>query len=1108
MKPVDKFGNRIHSSIFETLSTYGDRLSKLGYDESRTKPNLFYHSPTGDVAFFMDMRGTSVIDVTENTKPLFYWNIELSMPNWAKRRLLKEERERLAEHGVPLRLSGARLFDGLGHSDTDGEGTVSNPFGPADGYCNSCGRDFGDSGLYCSEECEREERPNRFCTACEERVEHDDIIRHHVSYFPEDVVVVCRSCHNKIHFSDQYPELTPPEEEIRRFYDQEQDELTDQTSDGLSEEASTTESVTSSASEGSFKLAEESRDWREFFPYSPRPAQEDGIETALPVIDESGYLILEGACGTGKTLMSLTAAVEQIVSGEKERLVVLTPLKQQQQQFVDDLRAINQNLQGHETLNGLALVGKKEVCPYSREETANFTPRNVQGRCSDLREATRDTFTDKQPVASQARRIVEDAYVGAEQSNPDPQYWPGVETAGSWSRFPQNELPQVDGDSVCPFYAQHYAYDKRPPFSFASAPNHVFSGAELVKTAVDEDYCPHSAMYALIDRAQVLIANYTHLFNEGVRGLLDDFIDDETLLIVDEAHNLEARVRTNLDRKRAFSTLQKAVDDIDELLARPAIDACDPDEEIGAELTKRDLERGQRGLHRFVARTNTAVSDFLDSEYEEWATDTIQFLTESDEEHDYFDEPETIRTELGLLDSEEFALQSLSGAEAGELDDITSAINSDGTAPDDLSPLGALADVADAMARAIEAHSHRLEETGRDTAADPYDTTRADIDEDTEILSTPLGTAAIERYQQWIDEEGHYTDNPELSTLGRFMRGWDEFDTIRHIRLAEVEWDWNLPDIDAVDAWDTDTVDAWQSLYRAKLSIMNCVPQARIQEELTEFGGGIIMSATLDPMDVFREVTGLDDLENDRPVREARYNDTEYPEENRATFLVDSDWFVYRNRGHPTQTDSKMTSTRREYVEVIQAVTRTYGNILIVMPSYDEAAWATAYLRDTDIVTKDILLDESSTNKATEELKQDFFDGSNKVLVTSSHGTLIEGVDYDGDKLHTVLVCGLPIRGGLRTRAVKHAYDHAFDGNGFEYAQLVPAVRQARQALGRVIRTPTDVGTRILADSRYTDTHDSDAYSYLSEQERMEARIIGSESVFDSLNMFWRSHGY
>jgi len=266
------------------------------------------------------------------------------------------------------------------------------------------------------------------------------------------------------------------------------------------------------------------------------------------------------------------------------------------------------------------------------------------------------------------------------------------------------------------------------------------------------------------------------------------------------------------------------------------------------------------------------------------------------------------------------------------------------------------------------------------------------------------------------------------------------------------------------------------------------------------------MSATLDPMDVFREVTGLDDLEDDRPVREARYNDSEYPEENRATFLVDSDWFVYRNRGHPTQTDSKMTSTRREYVEVIQAVTRTYGNILIVMPSYDEAAWATAYLRDTDIVTKDILLDESSTNKATEELKQDFFEGSNKVLVTSSHGTLIEGVDYDGDKLHTVLVCGLPIRGGLRTRAVKHAYDHAFDGNGFEYAQLVPAVRQARQALGRVIRTPTDVGTRILADSRYT--QNSDAYSYLSEQERAEARSIGTKSVFDSLNMFWRSHGY
>ncbi|WP_363463676.1 helicase C-terminal domain-containing protein [Halogeometricum borinquense] len=267
------------------------------------------------------------------------------------------------------------------------------------------------------------------------------------------------------------------------------------------------------------------------------------------------------------------------------------------------------------------------------------------------------------------------------------------------------------------------------------------------------------------------------------------------------------------------------------------------------------------------------------------------------------------------------------------------------------------------------------------------------------------------------------------------------------------------------------------------------------------------MSATLEPMDVFREVTGFDELEEDRPVIEARYNDPGFPKENRATFLVDADWFIQQKRGLTTYDRSEMTPTRRQFAEIIHSVARTYGNILLVMPSYDEAEWATNYLKQSKIVEKEILLDQSSTNKVTEELKQSFFEESHKVLVTSSHGTLIEGVDYDGEKLHTVLVCGIPIRGGLRTEAVKNAYEHSFDGNGFEYALLVPAVRRARQALGRVIRGPDDIGTRILVDGRYADQRNSVANEYLSTQERDEATILSPDSVFDSLDMFWSVHG-
>jgi len=1096
MKPVDKFGTRIHPSVFKQLSEFGEKLRDLGYSESRTKANLFYHSPTGGIAFFMDMRGTSVIDIAEDTRPLFYWNIDLKMEDWAKRRLLKEERERLAEHGVPLRLSGARHFSSLGGTGPGDKDYLADPFGAADGYCVSCGSDFSDSGYYCSEDCERKERPNRFCRACKERVSHRDTIRHHVRYFPEEIVIVCRSCHNKIHFSDQYPELTPPEEEIRRFYDEEEQATSEKEISGGSISESTT-------TEQKNPLDEEDRGWEDIFPFDPRPAQRDGIETALPVLDRDGYVILEGACGTGKTIMSLTAAIDQIVNGDKERLVVITPLKQQQQQFVEDLREINQNLLEHERLNGLALVGKKEVCPYSRERLVNFSPENVQSNCSTLRRDTRETFTGDEPVAAQARRIVDDSYVGASNPDPDPNTWPGIETADSWSHFSQSELPRVDDTEVCPFYAQHYAYEKQPRFGFSSAPNHVFSGKDLVRTAVDENYCPHSAMYALINRANVLIANYTHLFNDGVRNLLDDFIDKNTLLIIDEAHNLEPRVRNTLDRTKALSTLQAATDDIEALLDNGLIQIQDIDDEIAPELTRRDLERADDCLSAFIDAVVDEVSEYIESEYSDWQKQVAKLLQESDDRLDYMEEPDDLRKECRLPYFEEMSLQDLEKNE--DADYITQSIAEVSRSNDEKSPLACLVQVSETMEKAINHYMHNVGGDGESTV-DPFDTSISANTNDSDVLSTPFGRAAIERYQQWMEEEGHYTDTPELSTLGWFAKGWNELDSVSHVRLAELEWDWSLQNRQDVEEWTHSNQPAWKAAYRATLTVANCVPEDRICDELAEFGGGIVMSATLEPMDVFREVTGLDELEEDRPVVEARYTDPGYPLENRATFIVDSDWYIQQRRGGMLQEKSEMTPTRREFAELVVNVARTHGNLLVVMPSYDEAEWARDYLNKSSLLTKEVLLDQASTNKETEELKQSFFRGPHKVLVTSSHGTLIEGVDYDGEKLHTVLICGIPIRGGLRTEAVQRAYDYAFDGSGFEYALLVPAVRQSRQAIGRVIRGPEDVGTRILADGRYAMRSESTAFQYLSKREQEEATVIDPNSVFDSIDMFWRSH--
>jgi len=164
-------------------------------------------------------------------------------------------------------------------------------------------------------------------------------------------------------------------------------------------------------------------------------------------------------------------------------------------------------------------------------------------------------------------------------------------------------------------------------------------------------------------------------------------------------------------------------------------------------------------------------------------------------------------------------------------------------------------------------------------------------------------------------------------------------------------------------------------------------------------------------------------------------------------------------------------------------------------------------LRSRHEVSSDVLVDKSSTDAETEELKSKFFAGSSKILATSLRGTLVEGVDYDGDKLAGVIVCGLPIEkmGTDLSKARKDAYDEQFDNKGYEYGFAVPAVRKTRQALGRVIRGENEVGVRLLIDERYCLTGGGGVQDKFPDYAVNEFQTLPPESVSDAITDFF--HG-
>jgi DNA excision repair protein ERCC-2 len=780
-------------------------------------------------------------------------------------------------------------------------------------------------------------------------------------------------------------------------------------------------------------------DWRDIFGHDePYPEQEDGIDAAVSVARQSGFLSLEGACGTGKTMLALTAGIHltRDPDSDYERVVVLTSVKQQLRQFETDLQTLNENLPAdYDPVTAMTLVGKADVCPYNIESRAGIDDANVYDRCEGLRDRTRG-LTDETTAGSLAGRA-RSQQVGLADSGSDAtaQF---MEVLGEPTPYPPDTVETDGGVEYCPFYAQYL--DDLPeegdpaeavPFDFTD--EGLIERDDLVRLSASHGTCPHSMMGAILGHAEVVIGNYYHAFDPTTVGSFTGaLLDDSTFVVCDEAHMLEPRVRDLVSERVGDATLRDAESELARVLQPLTLD-------------------GQRG-----ERTTAGLSE---------ARDLIR--AELEESDVSVDELATLR---------EF-----------------------------------IRDLREEIADRIESH---LDAEHRGWRADPTDLP------DEEIPLRDPEQPGVDAITEWAESEGHtdavwsraetvgavvgrILDEAEdedarraAPGTGRVLGAWYRNDHTDHFREIELERSYA----------DADATNGWRGVYNAALAVHNCVPGDAIAERLGDFGGGVLMSATLAPLDVFEEVSGLADLESDgRPVEQREY-ELAFPEENRASFAVDVPKFTHDNRGYPPATASvdagaeSENDTRRIYANALREVAQSPGNVLVGMPSYAEAEWAAGVL---DSLNKEVLIDESSGDDATERLKAEFFRGDGKVLVTSLRGTLTEGVDYRGDRLAAAVVCGVPIvnTASPRTRAVRTAYDREF-GDGFETALTVPAVRKARQAIGRVIRGPEEVGVRVLLDARYArDSWDS-VRAYLG-PEREEFQPVSPDMLPFGLEQFW-----
>jgi DNA excision repair protein ERCC-2 len=281
---------------------------------------------------------------------------------------------------------------------------------------------------------------------------------------------------------------------------------------------------------------------------------------------------------------------------------------------------------------------------------------------------------------------------------------------------------------------------------------------------------------------------------------------------------------------------------------------------------------------------------------------------------------------------------------------------------------------------------------------------------------------------------------------------------------------------------------------RGRAELYACLPRQVTEPLFEELHAAVLMSATLRPFDVAGSVLGIED-----PVTMA-YGE-QFPEERRRTYAVDTPALYARNRDDP--------GVQETVTAVLEDVVRmTPGNTLAFFPSYAEAE--RYYHRVGTDATP--YLDRPGVR--AEELRESFVADDHAVLFTSLWGTLAEGVSYDGDDARSVCVVGVPYpRLDDRLEAVQRAYAGEFGDDddrdpGWRYAVEIPTVRKTRQALGRVVRSPTDFGARVLVDERYTLSAADEMGEYsvngtFPDEERREMIDVGPGKLRFALSNFY-----
>ena len=218
-----------------------------------------------------------------------------------------------------------------------------------------------------------------------------------------------------------------------------------------------------------------------FFPYEPRPIQVSIIKDIVEAFDNGKHIVVESGTGTGKTIVSLAAALDHAFRNHK-KVVYLTRTISQSDQVMKELRAISKIRH----VCGMTVTGRGRSCPYLR---------------------TLSGYEDMHPsvlasLCEEGKKKYNDGKGGC-------RYY-----GGSRSRLEETES---------------FVRSRHP------------TSEELDRFCEDKGICPYEVRKAMMKDMDVIVAPYVHFLSDDIRdGFLGNMESDGTniVMIIDEAHNM------------------------------------------------------------------------------------------------------------------------------------------------------------------------------------------------------------------------------------------------------------------------------------------------------------------------------------------------------------------------------------------------------------------------------------------------------------------------------------------------------------------------------------------------------------------------------------------